>query len=538
MKRIPSTMATQHPDNADRYITIQEEPEEAILACLNQSVGGLGIHEVMIDFEGKMTPYHQTSQVALGLIQKGLKLGEDVFITPRIPNAKKEPVFRQLMSMMSLVETNILSYESNKGQSIYETIVPMIESGEEMLQIQERINSVIELGNKNYDIQFEPYSIRLIPLIESVPALVDVDIILSTYLSDLKENQVTPDHLRVMFARSDSAMSYGLMSSVLAVIIAISKLTKVANEFNIEISPILGCGALPFRGHLDLKNVDRILHTYAGIRTFTIQSGMRYDHGPNETKKLVQKLNDEAQYTQARVYSKEEISLLKEMIAIFTKHYMHTFTELIIPLEKITQLIPKNRDRLSSSRTGLEYVREIAHMDEIASMTQDENLKSELRSINTNIHCAVPRAISFTAALYTIGLPPEFIGVGRGIEEIIAKFGNEGLNFLLSVYPQIKHDLNFALKFMNQKVAKGVLDESIREMYRKDVELAIHHLNLKVMNEEDREEAFYHTLLKSIRPILLHNLGKQKDMFDNQEEEMKILKDWIVKLGKLRGSLG
>ena len=538
MKRIPHTMATQHPDNADRYITIQAEPEEAIQACLNPENGGLGIEEVMIDFEGKMTPYHQTSQVAMGLIQKGLRLGEEAFLTPRIPNAKKEPVFRQLMSIMSLVETNILCFEANQGQSIFETIVPMIESGEEMLQIQERINSVIELGNKNYAIQFEPYTIRLIPLIESVPALLQVDEILETYLNDLKSKDAAPERLRVMFARSDSAMSYGMMSSVLSVIVAIHKTKTITEKLNVDIAPILGLGALPFRGHLSLKNVDRILETYAGIRTFTIQSGMRYDHGTAETRKLAKKLNEEAQNTQARSFTVEEIDRIHEMIAIFTKHYMRTFVEMITPLEEITKLIPRNRDRLASSRTGLEYVREIAHMQEIANLTQDNELKQDLLAINTDVHCTVPRAISFTAALYTIGMPPEFIGVGRGIDEIVQKYGSKGLDFLLKVYPQLKQDLNFALKYMNQKIGKGIMVEVVREAYQKDVLLAIEHLHLKALDEAYREEAFYHTLLKAIRPILLHSLGKQKDLFDDHEEEMKILKEWIVKLGKLRGSLG
>lgn len=538
MRKYPISMGTQHPDNSGKYISIQNEPEEAFHILEKQENGGLGIEEIMIDFEGKLTPYHQTSQIALGLISKGIMPGQDVRITPRIPNAVKEPVFRQLMSIMSLVETNILAYRKSSIQAITETVVPMIETGEELITLSKRINSVIELGNKNYDIQFPLDSIRIIPLVETVPALVNIDSILDVYDKDQRKNGINNDSYRVMLARSDSAMSYGMVSSVLAIRIALSKLANWGSANNVEVAPILGCGSLPFRGHLTKKNLSGFMKNYAGVKTFSIQSGMRYDHGEAETRKVVNTLAEGVDSNSTRIFSKDELLEMQEMIGIFSKHYLELFGKLICTIDFISKYIPKNRDRLAGVKTYLQYSRESIVVDEIASLVKDETLRSELLGIDTHIECSVPRAISFTAALYTLGMPPEFIGVGRGLSEVLEKFGEAGISRILEYYPLLKPDLDFASKFVNSKVAKGIVSDEARLSYEEDFHLACDILGIRLDGDDVLEEGLYHTLLMSARPIILHLMGKSKDLFDNVEEEQKILKEWIVKMGKIRKSLG
>lgn len=80
MRRIPATMSTQYPDSATTYVPVQKEAE-TVKVLMPTRQGGFGTEEYMVDFEGKMTPYVQTSQVVVELISKGLIPGRDIFIT-------------------------------------------------------------------------------------------------------------------------------------------------------------------------------------------------------------------------------------------------------------------------------------------------------------------------------------------------------------------------------------------------------------------------------------------------------------------------
>jgi phosphoenolpyruvate carboxylase len=339
-----------------------------------------------------------------------------------------------------------------------------------------------------------------------------------------------------MFARSDSAMSYGMMASVLSVLIAIDKALKWGELNKVELAPILGCGALPFRGHFTAENLDHIYETYAGVKTFTIQSALRYDHGPEKIKAVVNSLKNNSEKPGRRNFAPDDLALMKECIGIFTKYYMDTFVKTIDIVGLLSKYMPKNRDRLASTKTGLEYIREIANMQEIVDLVEDPELKKELLEINTNVKCSVPRAISFTAALYTLGLPPEFIGVGRGLQEVQRKFGEEAITKLIDCYPQLRADLSFASQYVNVKIAKGIIDEEARVAYQEDYNLACEILEINCGGNDKSENALYHMLLKSIRPIILHLIEKE-DPGKDQEEE-KILNDWIIKMATIRGSLG
>lgn len=534
-EKIPSSMMTQHPDAASRYIPIQEEVDEAILG-LSASPKGLGIEEIMIDFEGKLTPYHQTGQIVLGLLSKGIIPGKEVYVTPRVPSASKETVFRQLMALMSVVEANVRASEWSKTQAVKEIIIPMCENEVEIVEARKRISDVIQLGHREFGIENDPNLLQPIPLVEEVPELLNIDSMLSQYVERCRDLGLLTERIRLMVGRSDPALSYGMVPAVLAAKVAIAKAFEIGARYGIEIAPILGAGSLPFRGHISLESIESVLATYPGVRTITIQSAMRYDHGFDKTRRLAALLKERLTEKSVLYFTKEELKVIYEIVAIFTKHYLFTFSKIIDLICKISDIVPQQRDRLT--RYGaLGYARDIARPEKLAAFLADDRLCQELQELHHHLGLPLPRAISYVAAMYSIGVPPEFVGTGRGLTEVREKYGETGIKRLIEYYPSIKSDMKFAGRFLGLSVAKNYLPAEALIEIKSDVEAVGEILGI-TLGPQNPDDEFYFTLLETAKPILRHLIGLDRPIVKNQREETQLVCDWIIRQGKMRGSLG
>ncbi len=512
MRKIPVAMATQHPDSASKYVPVQEEPLEAIENF------NLGCDEQMVDYEGKLTPYHQTSQIVLEALTRGIKVGEDVFVTPRVPSATKENVFRQLMALLSVLEAQFMAREYTSQPVVYEIIHPMVESAEELISAKKRLDEIIKLGKKELNLKINEEDFGIIPLVEEVPELIKIGDIISKYMQNVK-----PKYLRVLIGRSDPALCYGLVPAVLSCKLAISECCRFDNVF-----PILGAGSLPFRGHVTPDNIENVLWEYSGIRTLTIQSALRYDYGKHEAKKVIKIIKKKISKKPLN-FTKEEKDEIIEIIGIFTREYLISFYQIAHSrVMEIADLLPNQRDRLATKGT-LGYARAYAMPSKIP--VKDRELAKELSRLEIKTDIKLPRAIKFTGALYTIGLPPEFIGTGRGLRKLEDKLGEEVLDrFLTYYYKTITNDLKFACRYLNLKVAKSFLPNFVINQVRRDVEYACDMLGIEP--EEDEE---YMEIMERLEPYLKYMLRDKEKLLDIEKEVAKVM---TIKLGILRKSLG
>jgi len=132
------------------------------------------------------------------------------------------------------------------------------------------------------------------------------------------------------------------------------------------------------------------MNEYAGVRTVTVQSAFRYDFNREVSTAAIKLLKRDISLKSPRIFSDSEMNDILEFDGIFRKPYCSTIERLASTINDISRHVPSHRERIQ--HTGLfGYSRGI----------KDSNIR-------------LPRAISFTAAFYSLGIPPELIGTGRG----------------------------------------------------------------------------------------------------------------------------
>ncbi len=420
-------MVTQHPDNAskpywhsDKFIRSQYEAEEAFL-----SFAKLGATEYKWDWEGKLVDESVLERLFGEHFAyfKQFPLGRETFLTFRLPNPKVETEFRFGRALINLASAaSIARHFQLPSPPIFEVILPMTETAEEMLAIQEAYQQIHLLKHPLFKLDGILTNLRLIPLFEQVSTIINSDKILKKYFFLYKKRfHKLPPYFRPYVARSDPALNSGIVPTILAIKIALSRYQRLAKKIGIPFYPIIGAAALPFRGGISPLTVEEFANEYKGIRTTTIQSAFRYDFPQKQVIRAIKRLEEllPKQKT-VEITPLDEKKLIK-IIPVFEKYYRETVEELAPLINKISMFVPKRRERVQ--HIGLfGYSRGVGKV-------------------------RLPRAIPFTAALYSIGLPPELIGTGRGI----AKLNNKELILLEKHYLNIRNDMLRAGRFLNKE---------------------------------------------------------------------------------------
>lgn len=423
--KIPKCMSTQHPDNVNLPFFAEntelggdDEIQEAYYIFSH-----LGCDEQMWDCEGKEVDNFVVRKLLAKYESffRDKKLGRELFVTLRIPNPTVEKGEAKIL--LETLESIPRSFDVAKlfyGDDIppiFEVILPMTASPKCIDRIYTYYcDFVVGKQNKPFkegDItiaewigEFKPERINVIPLFEDMEHMLNAHNMTRTYLRDKDL-----EYQRVFLARSDPAMNYGMISAVLLNKIALQRLQRLAEDSGVEIYPIVGVGSAPFRGNLRPSTVERVMKEYPSAHTFTIQSAFKYDNPPDEVREAVRKLR------KGKTSLPQEVDEGKclEIIRKYSQEYRRQVAGLAPLINEVAKYVPSRRKR--KLHIGL-----FGYPRSMGGIT-------------------LPRAITFTAALYSIGLPPEILGL-NALDE-------DDIQFVKKIYVNFEDDLRDSLKYFN-----------------------------------------------------------------------------------------
>jgi phosphoenolpyruvate carboxylase len=501
-RKIPATMATQHPDhastpawkkNGEPFISAQEEVEECYSAFRD-----LHCQEYMWDWEGKYVDEAVVDKLLSTHYDffKRVQLGKDVFLTFRLPNIWHEKGYRLARAYMGVLTFEELSTDLGFSHPpVFEVILPMTDEARKIIHLQKTFAQVAQLKHAAMGSRKGIEYLRVIPLIEGVSELTGSRQILLDYM-DLHEKEygTRPDYIRPFIARSDPPLNAGLVPAVIAAKVALSEYYRFQEESGVPVFPIIGVGSLPFRGGLSPDSVQHFLNEYSGVRTVTIQSAFRYDYPLKDVKRAIDQINRSISSGKPRLYSPSEVKEGDALTEIFAKYYRRTVEGAAGLINSFAKIIPQRRERML--HIGLfGYSRGVGGKH-------------------------LPRAIGFTAVLYSLGVPPELIGTGRGLREAEER----GLiPTLKSLYHNLERDLILAGHYLNKENLAFMAKRSrIWKGVQKDVE-AIEKFLGRELGPETVEHYLHRNLVSST--YLLWQSGKTPQ-------------DRILEAAKIRKSIG
>jgi len=424
-------MSTQHPDNVSTpffsnssVIEGDAEVKEAYY-----SYSHLGCEEQMWDSEGKDVDNFVVRKLFSSYPQffSENRLGKDVFLTLRVPNpAVEKSDGKILLESLESIPRIFDSAKTFYGPAIedgcapvFEVILPMTTNSKQVNRIWEYYRNFVvgkakkavsanDISISEWLGDFHPDNINVIPLIEDRTSMENADVIVGEFLKGKNcERQ------RVFLARSDPALNYGSLPAVLLIKNVLQKLGKLEESESVELLPIIGTGSAPFRGNFKPTNVKEFVREYPSIQTFTIQSAFKYDFHIEDIRSSLSFLRESSRGKPAAV----DESRSTEIITKVSKAYAEQVKLLAPMINKISSSIPRRRKR---------------------------HLHIGLFGYSRNVTgLFLPRAITFCASLYSIGIPPELLG--------LSALTPKDLEYLADAYKSFHSDTSDAAQFLNSK---------------------------------------------------------------------------------------
>lgn len=430
MRKIPATMATQHPDNAfpscftgKRFVSAQEEIDECF-RCFSE----LGVEEFMWDWEGKFVDEAVIDRLYTQYQDYFRKhqIGKDKFITFRVPNIWIESTHKLPRAFMNMISAeDAAKTYGYHSPPLFEAILPMTTSATQLEYLQKTFLKTVKATTEIFDLKSELRMLEVIPLFEEFEAMADAKNILHAYADFLlKEYNHTPEYMRVFTARSDPAMNSGFLPAKLACKHAVSLYHEFSQERGIPVYPWIGGGSLPFRGGFNPENIGPLLEELGGFASVTIQSAFRYDYPLEEVKKAIARLNEELpkRREQPVMLTAAEGEIIKSFNRECSKYYRET-------IESVADLINTVAVKLPNHRERVQHVGLFGYSRGVGKVT-------------------LPRAIKFCGALYSVGVPPELIASGRAL-----KYAEEMgiMDLVHKLCPYLKNDFIHAGHYLNRE---------------------------------------------------------------------------------------
>jgi len=448
---IPRCMSTQHPDNVSMpffasspVIAGEDEIREAFYAYSH-----LGCDEQMWDVEGKEIDDYVVKKLLSYYPEffQDHPLGEELRLTLRVPNPALERAEAKIL--LETLESIPRSFDAARlfyGRDvppIFEVILPMTTSARELDYIYRYYSDFIAdrqhvrfrsdgITIAEWIGAFAPGRIRVIPLFEDVGSMLRCDEIVAEYLADK-----TVEDQRVFLARSDTAMNFGLVAAAMANKIALQRLDRLAHRLGAPIHPILGMGSAPFRGGLSPETAERVGREYPSVVTFTLQSAFKFDHPVEAVRSACAHLRHRAIGPAGAVDEDRARRIIQRHSAAYRQQVVRLAPE----INRVARHIPSRRAR--KLHVGLfGYARGLDNV-------------------------TLPRAISFTGSLYSLGFPPELIA----LEALDAG----EWDFVHEAYPSFELKIRDALRYADLE----------SELVTRELRAAIEHVGVGVAPDEE-----------------------------------------------------